>query len=237
MRQNICEKMITNEAAETALLEYQANRNMEENLTVVCLFAQQCCKKSPYLRKIPESDREDVCQDVIVRTIEQIPNYDAKRNKEGRGTSVKAWINQMICSICNDELRRRISRAGGGRTIREFSSLDSGSYTESLSYEGWNRTSDSGCHKVVSIRAFTGGRIENPEDAYDKKFADKALRNAIVQLPERYVKVINLYYFEDRSVRDIAENMGASETAVKKVLDRARNKMRFYLEEYDLEIA
>lgn len=43
--------------------------------------------------------------------------------------------------------------------------------------------------------------------------------------------VIHLFYYEDRSVRDIAEILGISESAVKVRLHRARNKLRDLLEE------
>lgn len=237
MRQNICKEIFVNEVAESAMKEYQESTDNKNALAVICIFAKLCCEKSYYLTLIPEKDREDICQDVVVRVLEQIDNYDAKRNKEGRGTSVKAWINQMIYSICNDELRRKTSKTGGNRIKREFSSLDGEGYKECMSKEAWNIIGENGCHKIISVHLISGGRIEDPEQAFDEKYVNEALWNAIDQLPERYAEVIKLYYYADWSIRKITKKQGCSETAAKKVLVRARNKMRDYLEKYELKVA
>lgn len=237
MRQNICNTIITKEAAEAAIIEYQTNTNNKSSLVLICKFVEQCCKKSPYLKKIPADDREDVRQDVVVRTIEQIDRYDAKRGESENGTSVQAWVNKMICSICNDELRKKTSKVGGKRSPREISSLNSEKYKETMSFEGWSYTTDSGCYKSVGINSLSGGTIAGPEESYSREYASEVIYEAISQLPERYAKVINLYYYNELSVKDIAQELGDTESAVKKVLNRARNKMRFYLDDYELEIA
>lgn len=237
MRQNISNNNITKEAAEAAIIEYQENTKNEDALALICKFAEQCCKKSSYLKKIPVDDRDDISQDVIVRMIEKIEKYDAKRNESENGTSVQAWINWMILSICNDELRKKTSRAGGERISREYSSLNNDKYTESLSFEGWSFTNDSGCHKTINVNPLTCGNIAGPEETYSKEYMRENLYEAIAQLPERYAKVINLYYFDEWSVKEIAKELGDTESAIKKVLIRARSKMRDCIEDYDLEIA
>ena len=49
---------------------------------------------------------------------------------------------------------------------------------------------------------------------------------AVMQLPERYRTAIYLYYYENYSVREIAQITGRSESAVGQHLSRGREKLR-----------
>lgn len=54
---------------------------------------------------------------------------------------------------------------------------------------------------------------------------------AMKELPVKYRQILHLYYFEDYSVRDIADIMKLSETAVQTRLFRARQKLKEILKE------
>ncbi len=54
---------------------------------------------------------------------------------------------------------------------------------------------------------------------------------AVRELPLKYRQVVHLYYFEDYSVKEIAEIMSLSETAVQTRLLRARQKLKERLKE------
>lgn len=49
---------------------------------------------------------------------------------------------------------------------------------------------------------------------------------AVLELPIKYRQVVHLYYFEEYSVKEIAELMKMSETAVQTRLLRAREKLK-----------
>ena len=49
---------------------------------------------------------------------------------------------------------------------------------------------------------------------------------AVLELPVKYRQVVHLYYFEEYSVKEIAELMKLSETAVQTRLLRAREKLK-----------
>ena len=49
---------------------------------------------------------------------------------------------------------------------------------------------------------------------------------AVKELPVKYRQVVHLYYFEEYSVKEIAEIMKLSETAVQTRLQRARQKLK-----------
>ena len=57
-----------------------------------------------------------------------------------------------------------------------------------------------------------------------------ALFFAVMELPQKYRVPIHLYYYEDYSVREIAETLGLHESAVQTRLLRARRKLRQKLE-------
>lgn len=49
---------------------------------------------------------------------------------------------------------------------------------------------------------------------------------AVMELPMKYRQIVHLYYFEDYSVKEIADIMKLSETAVQTRLLRARQKLK-----------
>ena len=57
-----------------------------------------------------------------------------------------------------------------------------------------------------------------------------ALFFAVMELPQKYRVPVHLYYYEDYSVREIAEALGLRESAVQTRLLRARQKLRQKLE-------
>ena len=65
-----------------------------------------------------------------------------------------------------------------------------------------------------------------PDDVPERTSPDNAdverLRAAIARLPERYRESITLYYLDGRSCAGVAENLGISESAVRRRLSRAR---------------
>lgn len=64
----------------------------------------------------------------------------------------------------------------------------------------------------------------------DEKHPDDSLLKAVSKLPEKYRRVIVLYYFGDETVEEIARTLSLSITAVKKRLQRGRDLIRQELE-------
>ena len=56
----------------------------------------------------------------------------------------------------------------------------------------------------------------------------------VLKLPQNMKEVVLLYYYEDMSIREIAEVLQTSETNIKKRLSRARQKLRLEIESLDL---
>ena len=67
--------------------------------------------------------------------------------------------------------------------------------------------------------------FETPEES--------ALFLAVMALPRKYRVPVHLYYYEDYSVREVAEALGIRETAVQTRLLRARRKLKQTLEDWN----
>lgn len=57
------------------------------------------------------------------------------------------------------------------------------------------------------------------------------LHDAVMKLPPKYRMVIHLYYYEDYSIREIAEILERRETTVQTQLMRARSRLKSMLKE------
>ena len=64
------------------------------------------------------------------------------------------------------------------------------------------------------------------EQAYEMDLPGNPVYDAVLELPDDYRSVIHLFYYEQYSVREIAEILELSETAVKTRLSRARGKLK-----------
>lgn len=65
---------------------------------------------------------------------------------------------------------------------------------------------------------------KGPGDAFEK------LKEAVLDLPEKYRVPIHLYYYEEYSVREIAKLLRKSESTVQTQLQRGREKIKQELE-------
>ncbi len=78
-------------------------------------------------------------------------------------------------------------------------------------------------HKVPLEEYMETLAFETPED--------QTLFEKVMTLPQKYRLVIHLYYYEDYSVREIAEALKLTESNVKARLSRGRGKLREMLKE------
>ena len=77
---------------------------------------------------------------------------------------------------------------------------------------------------------------EETEEHYLKTERNKELLQAVWELPDKYREVLHLFYYEELSVKEIAEIVGKQESTVTSRLTRGRNILKKKLqEEYDFE--
>lgn len=60
--------------------------------------------------------------------------------------------------------------------------------------------------------------------------ADEELLLAVMALPVKLRETVLLYFYQDMCVKEIAESLGLSSSAVSVRLDRAKKKLRIALE-------
>lgn len=80
------------------------------------------------------------------------------------------------------------------------------------------------CLDDVALAQLQGVRDSQPEETPD-------IYAQVLRLPQHMREVVLLFYYEDLSVRDIAQALQISEVSVKKRLSRARQKLRLELED------
>ena len=83
------------------------------------------------------------------------------------------------------------------------------------------------CNNLLRIKqkSFPMEIIESTADSPVERTDFEELREALIQLNEKYRTVVGLYYFEDCSIKDIAETLSIREGTVKSRLSRARSML------------
>jgi RNA polymerase sigma-70 factor (ECF subfamily) len=81
-------------------------------------------------------------------------------------------------------------------------------------------------HWAAEIEDFT----DDPETAADKKDRSEALRKCLSQLSACHREVVDLIYYHEKSVEEVAQIIGASPNTVKTRMFYARRRMQELLE-------
>lgn len=82
------------------------------------------------------------------------------------------------------------------------------------------------CKKILANRSRNVSMADIPAAlSFSHEYEDVDLKEAVDRLEEQQRIVVVLYYFEDMPVRQVAETLEISESAVKMRLNRARNTL------------
>lgn len=76
------------------------------------------------------------------------------------------------------------------------------------------------------VKDAADGKQSDPLDTVELSEENSMLHESIEKLPEKVRRIINLHYFEDLSVAEIAEKMGISQGTVKWQLHEGRKRIR-----------
>lgn len=96
----------------------------------------------------------------------------------------------------------------------------------------WNRHRSGDCPE--SMEEKTAGDTHCPEYCVLESEENRLLLAAVMLLPLKYRDVIHLFYYEEMSIKEIAQITGRRESTVTSQLSRARELLRKSLkEEYD----
>ena len=90
-------------------------------------------------------------------------------------------------------------------------------------------------HYTVDISDYENIIPMDTNELYEEEREEIAyLENSLKNLKELDVKIINLYYYSSKSVKDIAEELDISESNVKTKLHRIRKKLQKELSKGDI---
>lgn len=107
--------------------------------------------------------------------------------------------------------------------------------------KAWLITVTLNCSKNVLGSAFRRHTVALDaivEPGTEDEMPDSTVYDAVMQLPQKFRTAIHLYYYEDYSIKEIADAMHASESAVKSWLFRARAQLKTTLKgAFDDEIS
>ena len=76
---------------------------------------------------------------------------------------------------------------------------------------------------------------EKEENTLYAKVNDNSILDQVMQLPKKYRLVIFLYYYENYSIKEIAEILNTTITNVQTMLSRARDKLKSIIREDENE--
>lgn len=86
------------------------------------------------------------------------------------------------------------------------------------------------CSKT-NLKSFWNTKVCELDDSFEDNAVEKEdLSFALKRLPKKYNAVLHLFYFEDMSVKEIANTLNLSESNVRIQLTRARRKLKEILE-------
>ena len=155
-------------------------------------------------------------------------SFDAFFRQEHR------WLAALATALCGDrESGRDVAQEAMVRTFEDWERV---SRLERPG--GWarrvvvNLAHDHARRLAVRRRRLPefASRIAG-EGASDEVVHDAATWAAVSRLPQRQRTAIALFYIGDRSISDVAEEMGRGEGTVKATLHKARTRLRHLLSE------
>jgi len=196
---------------------------------------------------------DDLIQSGMLGLLEAIKHYDA-----GQGASFETYAGIRIRGAMLDELRRSdwtprsVHKKARmvAEAIREVENKlgrdarDSEVATHmGIGIEEYNHIlQDSVSCKTFSVEELVQGEdgliegvhatTEEPEELLVKQNFQKALANAIAELPERERLVISLYYDEELNLREIGKVLDVSESRVSQICSHAMLRLRARLADW-----
>lgn len=145
---------------------------------------------------------DEVFQETFLRLARQNKRFDSEEH-------LKAWLLTVCKNCCIDNYRSKWNKAN-------------------VPYIDELRKDDSEDDNMIQT-GFSQQKYDDPLG--EQKLLAQVTYEAVEALPQPMREVVHLYYYENLSIREIAEITGDNENAVKTRMSRARGKLRQQLEE------
>ena len=146
---------------------------------------------------------EDLAADLFIKVYNSLDKYTVKY-------TFNSWITRVAKNFLLDYLRKQ---------KLETVSIDAGISSEKM------RNEDA---EVVTLNINDEG--ENPEEIITSKEKRALMASAIESLDSNSREAVKMYYFEDKSYVEIAEEMNIPLGTLKSIIFRAKNNLKSILE-------
>jgi RNA polymerase sigma factor for flagellar operon FliA len=212
----------------------ERNRLVTENLAIVGYLVNDVCARASHL------SRDDLAGAGAMGLILAADSFDPTL-----GVPFGAFARRRILGAMADEMRaadwatrtarKRIKdslavqeslTAALGRkpTVDEVAAslgVDRATATEALADA--SRTVGT---LDTTVSDFLAAEVANPEDSVVESERTRYIQAAVSALPEKMRYIVEQIYFEDRSVKDLAEELGATHSAISQQRSEAVRLMR-----------
>ncbi|MCU1437156.1 MAG: polymerase sigma factor for flagellar operon FliA [Naasia sp.] len=218
----------------------ERNRLVEDNLAIVGYLVNDVCSRATHL------SRDDLASAGAVGLILAADSFDASL-----GVPFGAFARRRILGAIADEMRasdwatrgarKRIKESlvvsekltaalGRTPTVDEVATslgVDRASAAEALADA--SRTVSALDETIADVMA---GELASPEDSLLETERTSYVLAAVEALPEKMRYIVQQVYFEDRSVKELAEELGMTHSAISQQRAEAVRLMRDGLEEH-----
>ena len=193
---NFCRRCGSPPISNMSFLVQKARENDQEALTEIYKISSPAVYKTIRVLIKDEDTVYDILQDTYVKAFTRL---DQLQNPD----KLIPWLKMIANNLAKDWLKKSKPMF--------FTDIYGGEELEDIPFE----------ESIEDVRSEL-----NPEMAMDQQEAKRLVMEILDHLPEDQRVVIGMFYYEEMSVKDIAQTLGVSENTVKSRLSYGRRKIK-----------
>ena len=193
---NFCRRCGSPTIRNMSYLVQKARENDQEALTEIYKISSPAVYKTIRVLIKDEDTVYDILQDTYVKAFTRL---DQLQNPD----KLIPWLKMIANNLAKDWLKK-------SKPVF-FTDIYGGEELEDIPFE----------ESIEDVRSEL-----NPEMAMDQQEAKRLVMEILDHLPEDQRVVIGMFYYEEMSVKDIAQTLGVSENTVKSRLSYGRKKIK-----------
>ena len=193
---NFCSRCGSPTIRNMSYLVQKARENDQEALAEIYKISSPAVYKTIWVLIKDEDTVYDILQDTYVKAFTRL---DQLQNPD----KLIPWLKMIANNLAKDWLKK-------SKPVF-FTDIYGGEELEDIPFE----------ESIEDVRSEL-----NPEMAMDQQEAKRLVMEILDHLPEDQRVVIGMFYYEEMSVKDIAQTLGVSENTVKSRLSYGRRKIK-----------
>ncbi|RGI24530.1 zinc-ribbon domain-containing protein [Ruminococcus sp. OM08-9BH] len=193
---NFCRRCGSPTIRNMSYLVQKARENDQEALAEIYKISSPAVYKTIWVLIKDEDTVYDILQDTYVKAFTRL---DQLQNPD----KLIPWLKMIANNLAKDWLKK-------SKPVF-FADIYGGEELEDIPFE----------ESIEDVRSEL-----NPEMAMDQQEAKRLVMEILDHLPEDQRVVIGMFYYEEMSVKDIAQTLGVSENTVKSRLSYGRRKIK-----------